>query len=268
MIYAKKDSHQQEIAKIAAKANGAIVFPYLALTKVSSKWVEVWRETIVIVNQTGQTLFDVDLFSLFNQPKSLANFIFINDGVIGAKQTDTSLLINGFPNGSKITVINNGRIIGRGGKGGYGGPSTPNLTPATDGGNAITLNNITTVINNKDAVIAGGGGGGGGCFAWWGAMNGSSTGGGGAGIEGGTGANAGTETTGGAGNSFNYHQAASVAGGKGGDLGKAGETGRATGVSQGGNVGYIGKAGKAINAQTTSTLINNGTLHGTNDLEK
>ena len=76
------------------------------------------------------------------------------------------------------TIINNGKIIGKGGQGGSGlrvknlphpttsaynsGYSTTNLGSGSDGGPAINVTSSgVTIINNSGAYIAGGGGGGG-----------------------------------------------------------------------------------------------------------
>ena len=60
------------------------------------------------------------------------------------------------------TIINEGRIIGCGGRGGsYGWPSFMNPGAGQDGGNAINVtSNGVTIINQSSGYIAGGGGGG------------------------------------------------------------------------------------------------------------
>ena len=60
------------------------------------------------------------------------------------------------------TIINDGFIFGRGGRGGqYGTPSFFSPSSARDGGDAIYVNSSgVTIINNSGAYIAGGGGGG------------------------------------------------------------------------------------------------------------
>jgi hypothetical protein len=100
-------------------------------------------------------------------------------GACGGAALDCS----GFPSGTRITIINNGSIIGKGGDGGRGGREGDAVcqadicaTGGQCGGDAIlgASGVILTVINN--GTIAGGGGGGGG-----GAGGGCSAGGGGGG---------------------------------------------------------------------------------------
>lgn len=82
--------------------------------------------------------------------------------------------INQFPDGSNITLINNGTIVGRGGDGGSGGWNYGEWvyghnwgwfrifesTSGSDGGTAIKTEYNIKIINN--GIIGGGGGGGGG----------------------------------------------------------------------------------------------------------
>jgi hypothetical protein len=82
------------------------------------------------------------------------------------------LTINGsWPNG--VTLINNGYIIGKGGKGG----TNSGTTAGASGGPAISLGINVTIVNNSGAFIAGGGGGGGGNLAGGGGGAGGGDGG-------------------------------------------------------------------------------------------
>lgn len=64
-------------------------------------------------------------------------------------------------NVANSTIVNNGRIIGKGGKGGNGNLATGEFTGG-NGGPAISVTaGGVTIINNSGAFIAGGGGGGG-----------------------------------------------------------------------------------------------------------
>lgn len=88
----------------------------------------------------------------------------IASGVYIVSQSTTIAALDAtgpFATGSKLNIINNGTIYGRGGKGGKGG-YFPNVNGENggDGGDAISTT-ITTFITNN-GVIAGGGGGGGG----------------------------------------------------------------------------------------------------------
>lgn len=77
----------------------------------------------------------------------------------------------GFPEGSMLSLENNGRIVGVGGSGGSGGSglaygSQPMVAyPAQPGGTALQAQFPLTVKNN--GTIAGGGGGGGGAATSW-----------------------------------------------------------------------------------------------------
>jgi len=104
--------------------------------------------------------------------------ITIDSGVTVSGNTTTPIDINGknsftinsgYHVKSRITVINNGTIIGSGGQGGNG-------NKGGNGGNAMSINSKIILVNNGD--IIGGGGGGGGC---------AGGGGGGAGIPAGKG---------------------------------------------------------------------------------
>ena len=125
------------------------------------------------------------------------------------------------------TVINNGKIIGKGGAGG----NYTATTQAQSGGPAINVTSTgVTIVNNSGAYIAGGGGGGAGGY-----RNTLSDFGGGAG-GGGAGGGAG-------GNSFNFPVGGgTVTGGAGGIIGASGSNGQ-----NGGNntLGYGGSAGGA-----------------------
>lgn len=130
--------------------------------------------------------------------------------------TTPGLTISGGTSGDTLTIVNNGFILGGGGKGGN------RLQNGIAGGPALSLSRPATINNtNGSAYIAGGGGGGGGM--------GSSTGG-----AGGGGAGGGWGGTGGA------------AGGAGGGIGAAGSTGGGSGPGVGGGAGGGGTgSGKA-----------------------
>ena len=135
---------------------------------------------------------------------------------------------------NNATIINYGKIIGKGGQGGeYGGVN------GTAGGPAITVTGTGNLIKNMSgAFIAGGGGGGGAGGSYFGARAG---GGGGAG-----GGAAGRGT-----NDANQYSSR----GTGGVIGQSGTNGGGTwstvGIGYGGQAGGGGGAGRAtsINAQ-------------------
>ena len=109
--------------------------------------------------------------------------ITIDTGVtVGSKDSITpAFIVEKFPDGSTISIVNNGFIQGAGGAGGSGGDNDTAGSNGSDGGIALLLNYASTITNN--GKILGGGGGGGG-----GASGGG--GGGGAGVEAGYGGTA------------------------------------------------------------------------------
>ena len=87
--------------------------------------------------------------------------ITVNSGAyVGSTSISTpAFTVSGFSNQDKVTIINNGIILGCGGKGGNN-TGWPSSTSGDNGGTAILLNYACTIVNN--GTIAGGGGGGGG----------------------------------------------------------------------------------------------------------
>ncbi len=177
---------------------------------------------------------DVMNFNLYtnqSNPTSVENYeVIINEGVkIGSTSTSNAAFTTGnLPSGSTVSIINNGKIMGRGGDGGSAPPCVDcHNQPGRPGGDAINIFVDTEIENNGE--IWSGGGGGTGSSAWW--QYGAS-GGGGAGIPGGIrgprGANGegnrgydGTEFIGGNGG-FNQPSHEWMYGGKGGDPGERG----------------------------------------------
>lgn len=85
--------------------------------------------------------------------------VLVNSGVevSSSAATTAAFLINSLPYGSRVYLINNGVIFGRGGNGGvYGGTG---LGIGQAGGNAIQTSAYLSVVNNN--IISGGGGGSG-----------------------------------------------------------------------------------------------------------
>lgn len=110
----------------------------------------------------------------------------INSGVyVYSTSTFTpALTVTGFAAGDVINIINNGFIVGMGGKGGAGGePSSGGGSGGggngSPGGSALRTTFTMSLTNN--GTIGGGGGGGGGGNGWSGGYNysGGATGGGG-----------------------------------------------------------------------------------------
>jgi hypothetical protein len=141
------------------------------------------------VNQT-----DLNLFTFLGSPPLASVVNMILDGA-DIRTFD----IGSWPNSSviNITVINSGRILGRGGVGGAGGGSVPyghdenegqNGGAGTAGGHALSAPVGTFIINlNLDAGYCWGGGGGGGGGGGSSGSNGGGNYGGGGGGGGGMG---------------------------------------------------------------------------------
>ena len=121
----------------------------------------------------------------------------INSGVIvgSTNVNEYSLTIDGsWPSGSTLFLVNNGKILGRGGDGGRGGNSVGSGYVGTTGGDALSVS-VPVSITNIGYIAGGGGGGGGGA----GKQQSGLTGGGGGGGQGSSG---GTAGQGGGGSSF------------------------------------------------------------------
>ena len=186
---------------------------------------------------------------------------------IFSKRTDTAaLLITGdFPGG--LTIVNSGKILGKGGQGGYNyGGFSAGGGPGEAGGAAIDVRSSCT-INNLGTIGGGGGGGGAAGSPSAAASYWVQSGGGGGGAGGDPGAagtsghwvapTAGNEVTGG-----NYGVGyASVTGGLGGDLGKDGGAG-GTGTNGGAGGGSGGRSGRAVVGSEYVTWTAYGTLKG------
>lgn len=120
-------------------------------------------------------------------------------GCVGGGCGGAAVNCSGFPSGTKITIYNNGTIIGKGGDGGTGGRESDAIcqgdfcaTAGQCGGDAILgAAGVQITVINTGTISGGGGGGGGGAGGGCSAGGG---GGGGAGIPGGAA---------GGGNSFN-----------------------------------------------------------------
>jgi len=131
--------------------------------------------------------FNYNIFTSAGSPTEPVRVtVTINSGII-VGSTDTSipaLTIENFAGGSRVTIINNGVIVGRGGNGGAGFSTSG--TSGKNGGTAISTT-VPLSIENNGFIGGGGGGGQGGkkgtcgeCYDDFG-----SSGGGGAGQNGG-----------------------------------------------------------------------------------
>lgn len=192
-------------------------------------------------NVNLRTLHD----SIYSEPQAYDQIrcVISAAATIGSNTGGPSFTVGDWPEDVAIEIVNNGAIVGRGGRGG------DFLNTAGDGSTAFYTRVPVTVTNNGE--ISGGGGGGGAAvqtpnpdisddvFSYGG--------GGGAGVPAGAagfyGGQPGTRVSGGAG----Y-----VYGGKGGDLGQAGGTGFDPG----------GLAGAAVDGDSYVTFNALGTIKG------
>lgn len=162
-------------------------------------------------------------------------------GVVGSASTaayafDTGV---GFPQGSELTLVNLGRIVGCGGAGGNGQSYAYISTNGGNGGPALRAQAALRIANS--GTIGGGGGGGSPGrlaystdpdFSW---IAPSSGGGGGAGYAVGSGGAAGPD-----------HVAGSAGNGAPGSATAGGAGGASNGYSTGGAGGGLGSAGQTI----------------------
>lgn len=121
------------------------------------------RETISKTYSTNATNVSLNVSTIANYKKGLSDItITINSNVyIYSTSTSTpALTITGASNGDKITLINNGFIMGMGGDGGDYGTSQQVTNPGGDGGPALSIS-CDIILNTANGYIGGGGGGGG-----------------------------------------------------------------------------------------------------------
>lgn len=117
----------------------------------------------------------------WNETDPLQASVTINSGVVVSSVLSTGIAFDtgsGFPDGTTLSLTNNGTIRGKGGNGGVGGQSAP-AGNGEAGGTALRTQYLLSVTNNG-AIEGGGGGGGGGesiyCiwnqFGYWGVSGG------------------------------------------------------------------------------------------------
>lgn len=210
---------------------------------------------------------NIDAYAMAGMPSTAVSFTFtIAAGAnIGSMSTASPALdFSGFPAGSTISIVNNGTIHGRGGRGGRGAfagdVASANLygdgTAGGAGGDAIRLPSAACTINITNIngrILGGGGGGGGGPVTHDG--DGSNVGVGGGG--GGGGAGGGESGDGGSVVSANGAPGSPGSIGRAGTFGAGGagaDTGGTGTAGNGGNGGAYGAAGATPAALTTNTF--------------
>lgn len=213
---------------------------------------------IFVFNRTWDT--DVSTFDLqtalvgagWDGVKAVQANLVVNSGIVVSSNTTSqaAITISTLPNGSVVNILNNGFIIGMGGRG--GGNSISQV--GQNGGAAMNVAAPCAITNN--GTIGGGGGGGG-----YSVSNFSSAGGGG-GRSGRVNSAGGTSSNspGGVG-TFAAAGAGGVAGGNIG--GKGGNWGAAGGTASGGTTNYAGGAGgAAVIGSSNVTWLTTGTIMG------
>ena len=136
-------------------------------SKPSSEGYDPLEEIIITEDSSNIILSELAKEKLgVNQLDSIRYEFNIEEGAIISSQ-DTSLPAidtGSFPEGSEVKIVNNGLIIGKGGKGGENrGREDENPFPGEDGedgGDAIWLNHDNVEIVNNARIYSGGGGGG------------------------------------------------------------------------------------------------------------
>lgn len=153
----------------------------------------------VLIGADGAKQFTINILSGSNNyvlntakvsgyvPGSTNVTLVINSGVtIGSASTNLPSLSvdSSWAPGDTISIINNGLIVGKGGKGGNGSYYPSNGTwpsPGESGGAGLVVSYPVTITNNG-TIGGGGGGGGGGCAVGFDSTTLSGGGGGGAGF--------------------------------------------------------------------------------------
>lgn len=187
--------------------------------------------------------------------------VITGSAVIGATTTANASFRQGtFPAGATLKIVNQGKVLGKGGSGGDGGdPDTG--TSGSDGGDAFDFTTDVT-FDNLLGLIGGGGGGGGGAN---GRIVGTNTvpgagGGGGQGFQGGTGGIGGTNVSTGvtapSGEDGTRNYAGDAGQADAGDGGTLGQDGQDSEDVNGVNVG--GSAGRAIITNGNTVTITAG----------
>ena len=225
-------------AEPKVKLNGTWTRVKIAYAKQGNSWKPTYEyESVFTFSDTEHTDVDLDALSLDRYHN--VRVVVPSGATLVASSTSTYALKTGTDHAAKLTIENNGSILGRGGRGGNGGfgysyNEIANATNGASGGKAIYVESDITIINT--GTLAGGGGGGGGAEGY--VHVGTAYGGGGGGGGGqpygaggsrgstthsGTNGAAGTLTNAGTGGVGGYD--GTVRGGVGGTGGAAGSSG-------------------------------------------
>ena len=233
----------------------AIAKAYVGTTQVfTSAYV---FNPIYSTNQTDVHVRDLAIADGWDAIEPLNATITVESGVIlYSTSTSVSAFNTGttFPEGSKITLINQGVILGKGGLGGWAFDRN-----GAAGGGALQAKHAIT-IDNAGGRIAGGGGGGEGAEKYVNPSRSHSAGGGGIGNGGGggEGGHAGTLTAAGTTSPVDASVATSQ-GGYGGGYGASGNNA----IQTDSNPRVPGAGGYAVSGNSFITWIDVGTRNGT-----
>ncbi len=156
------------VKAIAAAEAGAALSASVTLGTYTTAWAVTTIDTTGIV--IASDVFDYnlldDLVTNYGYDGSSAVDVEITIAesvVVGASSTSGPAFDTGsLPDGSHVTIINNGYIVGAGGRGGIG-TNSENYggTKAWNGGPALHVR-VSTIVDNQGIIGGGGGGGGGG----------------------------------------------------------------------------------------------------------
>jgi hypothetical protein len=236
-------------AKPHVKVSGSWIKVKKGYSKVSDTWENTYEYESVYTFSSG-THTDVDLDTLSLDKYHNVKVVIPSDAVLVASTTSTYALKTGTTY-TKLTIENNGKILGRGGNGGNAGfgysyNEIAQPTAATNGGIAIHVEAPITIDNNG-TINGGGGGGGGGAGAVHVGTAYVGGGGGGGGYPLGSGGNGGSTTH--SGTNGNAGTISSF--GTGGTGGNDGTVGGGSGGS-GGTHGASGTIGSDITGDHSS----------------
>lgn len=246
----------------------------MLFTQTESEDTEFGRTIFIDVNTLNVNLRDV-YDTIYTDPdgSTVVTAIIESGVIIGSSSTSRRALdIGQWPDGADITIINNGKILGCGGGGGY---AISGSTPADGGDGGTALYTRFPITIDNQGIIGGGGGGGGqsGILEFAGAprpIKLSPAGGGGAGSNPGAGGifvgtnnpranndasgDNGTDALGGDGGAI-----LNALGGDGGNIGESGTSGSTEAYGDGGDGGG---PGNAVDGESFITYSAEGTISG------
>lgn len=190
-VYIRQGSGWSKLKELNVRQGSGWARVSRAYIRQGAGWSLVFRRAFEVNHLITSTTYDFKLRDfLISQGWDEATPVNVTITVVGGiylAATSTSEYAfdtqSGYPEGSSLTLINNGFIAGRGGAGGAGSTAQSRPPPGGDGQNggvalraqhAITIRNFGTVAGG-----GGGGGGGGGSYSSIGGGSAAAGGGGG-----------------------------------------------------------------------------------------